>query len=155
MAWLLRKFTSEDYENAKNEEKTCDSRIMCISNAESYELKNIRVCVWGDYWREQVRWQAQWSWWTKVSMWSASRKAVSKDLHCWHVRRDWGLWAGEGGDASVAMCSKSNGKLNLRGWRLLLWWCWYCEDFDGMMVTVGWYYTRRPRIVKWLIVDVK
>ena len=43
------KFTSEDYENAKNEEKTCDSRIMCISNAESYELKNIRVCVWGDY----------------------------------------------------------------------------------------------------------
>ena len=43
------KFTSEDYENAKNEEKTCDSRIMCILNAESYELKNIRVCVWGDY----------------------------------------------------------------------------------------------------------
>jgi hypothetical protein len=27
---------------------------------------------------------------------------------------------GGGGDASVAMCSKSGGKLNLRGWRLLL-----------------------------------
>jgi hypothetical protein len=27
---------------------------------------------------------------------------------------------GGGGDASVAMCSKSGGKLNLRGWRLFL-----------------------------------